>query len=58
MCDCHIGYGWGWELALEEIPGPKESWIERQRRLWEDALDRLEKALGKRKPMGDEHERR
>jgi hypothetical protein len=53
MCDCHIGYGFGWELALDQPPSPKESWIERQRRLWEEALDKLEAILGKRKPKRD-----
>jgi Ser/Thr protein kinase RdoA (MazF antagonist) len=50
MRECHIGYGCGWDLALDQDPRPKESWVERQRRLWEEALDRLEKALGRRTP--------
>ena len=60
MCECFIGYGFGWELALDDAPAPKDPWIERQRRLWEEALDRLEKALAKarRGSKGDEHERR
>jgi len=39
-------------LTLDDAQSPKESWVERQRRLWEDALARLEAALAKRKPKG------
>jgi hypothetical protein len=45
-------------LWLEEPPPERDSWVERQRRLWEEALDRLEKALGRRKSKGEKDERR
>ena len=36
-------------LSLDDTQSPKESWVERQRRLWEEALARLEAALADRK---------
>ena len=35
---------------LKEQPPSDEPWVERQRRFWEEALDRLEAILRKRKP--------
>ena len=45
-------------FRLDERPSRDEGWIERQRRLWQEALDKLEAALKKRKAKRSGHERR
>jgi hypothetical protein len=44
-----LGLSW----HLEESPSPKESWAERQRRLWEEALAKLQAVVAKQKSKGE-----
>ena len=67
MCECCIVYGFGWEPYLDDAPLPPDpggrpnsrpGWVERQRKFWDEALERLAKALaqdksGRRRPKGE-----
>jgi len=49
MIGLGVAKGFGGTWRLDESPSPKESWAERQRRLWEEALAKLDAALAKQK---------